>query len=58
MALFLVQHGKSLPKEEDPDRGLSRQGIEETKAVAEMAAEQNVQVSRIIHSGKKSYRQV
>ncbi len=53
MALFLVQHGKSLPKEEDPDRGLSRLGIEETRAMAEMAAEQNVQVSRIIHSGKK-----
>ena len=53
MALFLVQHGKSLPKEEDPDRGLSRQGIEETEAVAAMAAEQSIQVSRIIHSGKK-----
>jgi len=53
MALFLVQHGKSLPKEEDPDRGLSRQGIEETRAMAEMAFEQFVQVSRIIHSGKK-----
>ena len=53
MALFLVQHGKSLPKEKDPDRGLSRQGIEETRALAEMAAEQNVQISRIIHSGKK-----
>ena len=53
MSLFLVQHGKSLPKEEDPERGLSRQGIEETRAVAEMAAEQNIQISRIIHSGKK-----
>jgi phosphohistidine phosphatase len=53
MALFLVQHGKSLSKEKDPDQGLSRQGIEETRAMAEMAAEQNVQVSRIIHSGKK-----
>ena len=53
MPLFLVQHGKSLPKEEDPERGLSRQGIEETQAVAEMAAEQNIQISRIIHSGKK-----
>lgn len=53
MALFLVQHGKSLPKEKDPDQGLTRQGIEETQIVAEMAAQQNVQVSRIIHSGKK-----
>ena len=53
MALFLVQHGKSLPKEEDPDQGLSRQGIEETQSMAEIAAEQNVQITRIIHSGKK-----
>ena len=53
MALFLVQHGKSLPKEKDPDRGLSRQGIEETRAMAVLAQKQNVQVSRIIHSGKK-----
>ena len=53
MALFLVQHGKSLPKEEDPARGLSKYGIEETRAVAEAAAAQNVQVTRIIHSGKK-----
>jgi phosphohistidine phosphatase len=53
MALFLVQHGKSLPKEKDPDQGLSRQGIEETMAMAEIAVEQNVQITHIIHSGKK-----
>jgi len=53
MALFLVQHGKSLPKEKDPDQSLSRQGIEETQAMAKMAFDQYVQVSRIIHSGKK-----
>jgi phosphohistidine phosphatase len=53
MALFLVQHGESLPKDEDPNQGLSRQGMMETEAVATLAAEQNVQVTRIIHSGKK-----
>jgi len=53
MALFLVQHGESLPKEEDPNQGLSKQGIKETEAVAAIASEQNIQVSRIIHSGKK-----
>ncbi len=53
MALFLAQHGKSLPKEEDPDQGLSKAGFEETRTVAESVLEQNVQVSRIIHSGKK-----
>lgn len=53
MALLLVQHGESLPKEEDPNQGLTRQGIKDTEAVAAMAAEKNVQVSRIMHSGKK-----
>ena len=53
MALFLVQHGKSLPKEKDPDQGLSKEGMAETKIMADLAAENNVQVMRIIHSGKK-----
>lgn len=53
MALFLVQHGKSLPKEKDPDQGLSKDGIAETKALAELSVENNVQIVRIIHSGKK-----
>jgi phosphohistidine phosphatase len=53
MALFLVQHGKSLPKEKDPGQGLSEEGLAETQAMAVMAAENNIQVMRIIHSGKK-----
>lgn len=53
MALFLVQHGKSLPKEKDPDQGLSKEGLAETQAMVTLAAENNVQVMRIIHSGKK-----
>jgi phosphohistidine phosphatase len=53
MALFLVQHGKSLPKEKDPDQGLSRDGLAETQTMAALAAENNVQIRRIIHSGKK-----
>ena len=53
MALFLVQHGKSLPKEKDPDQGLSKEGFAETQTMATLAAENNIQVMRIIHSGKK-----
>jgi phosphohistidine phosphatase len=30
MALYLVQHGKSLPKDQDPDQGLSEDGTTET----------------------------
>ena len=53
MSLFLVQHGKSLPKEKDPDQGLSREGFTETQSMAQLAAENNIQIERIIHSGKK-----
>jgi len=32
MALYLVQHGKSLPKDKDPQKGLSEEGIIETRS--------------------------
>jgi len=53
MALYLVQHGKSLSKEQDPERGLSEEGVSEVEQVAVKAARQNVPVSQIVHSGKK-----
>ena len=53
MALYLVQHGKSLSKEEDPERGLSREGVSEVEQVAANAVRQNFQVSHIVQSGKK-----
>jgi phosphohistidine phosphatase len=52
MALYLVQHGKSQPKDIDPDQGLSEEGIAETKRIAEVADNYRVNVSRIKHSVK------
>jgi phosphohistidine phosphatase len=57
MALFLVQHGKSLPKEKDPEQGLSEQGIADVERIAGMAREYGVHVSLIRHSGKKRAKQ-
>ena len=57
MALFLVQHGHSLPKDKDPKKGLSPEGIAETKRIAEVAKAYNVLVSGITHSGKTRARQ-
>jgi phosphohistidine phosphatase len=57
MALFLVQHGKSLPKDKDPEQGLSEEGISEVEQIAKVAKGYGVYVSRIIHSGKKRARQ-
>ena len=52
MALYLVQHGKSLSKDIDPNQGLSPEGIDETNRIAEVAANYGINVSHIKHSGK------
>lgn len=53
MSLFLVQHGKCLPKDIDPERSLSKEGIKEVKRIANVAKSYGVHISRIRHSGKK-----
>jgi phosphohistidine phosphatase len=57
MALYLVQHGKSLPKDQDPDQGLSAEGIAETERIAKMAEDAGFSVSQIKHSVKTRARQ-
>jgi phosphohistidine phosphatase len=57
MSLYLVQHGRALTKEIDPEQGLSEQGIIEAERVAERAHHFKIQVSEIIHSGRKRARQ-
>ena len=52
MAVYLVQHGKSLPKEKDPAKGLSETGRQETMKIADVALMYQVPVSSIGHSGK------
>lgn len=52
MALFLVQHGKSAPKTQDPQKGLSDEGREETLRLAPVAKGYKIPVTRIFHSGK------
>ena len=57
MALFIVQHGKSLPKDKDPSKGLSDEGIDETKRIADVAKGYGIHVGDIVHSGKTRARQ-
>jgi phosphohistidine phosphatase len=52
MPLFLVQHGKSLPKDQDPQRGLSEEGRAAVHQIAAEARRHGVKLDRIIHSGK------
>jgi phosphohistidine phosphatase len=53
MALYLVQHGKSLPKDVDPEKGLSEEGIGEVVYIANVAKGHKINVECIRHSGKK-----
>jgi len=57
MALFLVQHGISVPKDMDPEKGLSDSGREETNRVAQVAKGYKIPVQKIVHSGKKRAEQ-
>ena len=53
MSIYLVQHGRSLPKEMDPDQGLSDQGKRDVRKIAQVAKGYEVEILQIYHSGKK-----
>ena len=57
MALYLVQHGKSLPKDQDPNQGLSEEGKAETERIARIAADEGLTISQIRYSVKDRARQ-
>ena len=57
MALFLVQHGTSVPKEIDPDCPLTDDGRTAVERMARAAADNKIEVSLIKHSGKTRARQ-
>lgn len=52
MLTYLVQHAESRPKEEDPARDLSAQGLEDITKVVNFLGQLNLPVKKIFHSGK------
>ncbi len=52
MAIYLVQHGKSLPKNLDPQQGISEEGRADVDRIAAVARNYGIQVAKIVHSGK------
>ena len=56
MPLYLVQHGQSLPKDVDPDQGLSEKGVAETRRIADVAKNYQINVGQILHSVKTRAR--
>ena len=57
MALFLVQHGTSVPKEIDPESPLTDDGRDTVERIARDAAGHKIEVDLIKHSGKTRARQ-
>lgn len=57
MRLYLMQHGRPVAKEEDPDRPLSDQGKKDVEKVAGFLHELGVQFEEAFHSGKTRARQ-
>ena len=57
MPLYLVQHGKNLPKDVDPEKGLSDEGKKDVGRIAALAKEYAIDVKGIGHSGKKRAKQ-
>jgi phosphohistidine phosphatase len=56
--LYLVQHGRAKTEDEDPDRPLTDQGVEDVARVAHHAVAQlGVRPTRVFHSGKTRARQ-
>jgi len=53
MSIYLVQHGLALPKNTDPERGLSEKGTSDSLRIADVAKAYNISLSGIRHSGKK-----
>ena len=52
----MIQHGKAYSKDVDPERRLTKEGVEETESVARKAREMGVSVEEIWHSGKARAR--
>lgn len=52
MTVYLVQHGRSVPQEEDPQRPLSQNGRQEVEKIARGLKKYDLKISKICHSGK------
>ena len=57
MNLYLMQHGKPVSKEENPDKPLSNRGKEDVEKAASFLMKAGIRVYNISHSGKTRARQ-
>ncbi len=53
MLLYLVRHGEAKREEEDPQRGLTEEGLKNARRMAEFLSFMDTRLDAIIHSPKK-----
>jgi len=53
MKVYLMHHANALTVEQDPDRHLSEQGVQESERMGNFLKSQGVSVSKILHSDKQ-----
>ena len=57
MNIYLMQHGKPVPKEKNPDKPLSDRGRDDVGKMAGFLKKAGIQVETVFHSGKTRARQ-
>ena len=57
MNIYLVQHGKPVPKEKDRERPLSDSGKDDVEKMANFLKKVGIEVDEVFHSGKTRARQ-
>ena len=57
MNIYLMQHGKPVPKEKNPDKPLSDRGRDDVRKMAGFLKKTGIQVETVFHSGKTRARQ-
>jgi len=55
--IYLMQHGKPVPKDKDPEKPLSERGRDEVQNIAGFLKKAGIQVEAVYHSGKTRARQ-
>ncbi len=58
MKIYLIQHAKSMKKEDNPDRPLTKEGLDNIRGIARFLDNNiKIHVRNIFHSGKTRARQ-
>lgn len=57
MLLYLVRHGEAKPENEDPERGLTDNGMKAARRMGEFLSFMGTELDAVIHSTKKRARE-